>query len=148
MKFAKVFFVLLLGYSQGVLAAQDNFKAQYVPPLEIRIFSNEEGNTQEEYIHCTPQTCCFSQRFWGFMDDGECICDLHLCEEWPTEAATKAYWMVIRGAEAERVCRPRELHKLTQLCLCDPYKNPPCDVCNPPVTAPQAPVSSAGCTSY
>lgn len=135
MKFLGIFFALVIGYSNSAYANHDGFKSQYVKPITIKIFSSKGGVIKEEHFFCTPQTCCFSERFYCFMENGKCICDLHICEQWPNKLDTKNYWMEITGTEAERHCgRPRLLHKLTNLCRCDPDKNPPCDECNPPVT--------------
>lgn len=133
MKFLGVIFALFMVWSNLAEAQQADFELQYVKPLIIQIFSmDKDGVTREEYFQCTPQTCCFSEKFYCFMENGACICDLHLCEEWPDTLNTKRYWMRISGLFAERYCRPHRLHELTKLGLCDPDKNPPCDECNPP----------------
>jgi hypothetical protein len=134
MKFLGRIFVLFLGLTTLGHATQDNFRAQYVQPLRIQIFSSTKGVTREEHFYCTPQTCCFSEKFYCFMENGECYCDLHVCEEWPNSSDPKKYWMKMSGTDAEKYCgRPHLLHEATNLCLCDPDKNPPCDDCNPPV---------------
>ena len=136
MKFLGVFFALSIGHSSIACANQDGFALQYVKPIKIKIFSNSKGVVKPESFSCTPKTCCFSERFYFFMENGKCICDLHRCSE---SSDKKNYWMEISGIEAEKYCgRPRFLHELTSLCLCDPDKSPPCDECNPP---------SKGCSS-
>ena len=118
MKVLGVFFALSIGWISFAEATQENFKLQYVQPIRIQIYSNNKGVTQEEYFQCTPQTCCFSEKFYCFMDNGECYCDLHICEEWPNTPDTKRYWMKISGTAAEKYCgRARLLYELTDLCL-------------------------------
>lgn len=137
MRFLGGVFVLVMGWST-ITYAKDNFVSQYVEPIKIRVFSNtKKGPVTQESLHCTPQTCCFSEKFYCFMENGRCICDLHVCNQGIDK---KSYWMEISGAEAEKYCgRPRLLHELTTLCICDPNKTPPCDECNPP---------SNGCSSH
>lgn len=131
MKFLGVIFSLFIACSNIVHANQEGFEMQYVKPIVIKVFSNTKGVVKEESLRCTPQTCCFSERFYCFMENGKCICDLHVCHEWPEVA--KSYWMEITGTESEKYCgRARFLHELTHLCLCDPNKIPACDECNPP----------------
>jgi len=123
--------VLLIGsLSMAHAVVPEGFALQYVKPIIIKILSNREGVTRKENFHCTPETCCFSERFYCFMTKGRCICDLHVCGHPPNQ---QGYWMEITGTEAERYCgRPRMLHKLTQLCKCDPDRTPVCNQCNPP----------------
>lgn len=141
MKFLGVFFALSIGWMNLAEATQAGFELQYVKPIRIQIFSTSKGVTREEYFQCTPQTCCFSERFYCFMTEGECICDLHICEEWPDSFDEKRYWMKISGTHAERVCgRAHALHDLTMLGLCDPDKDPPCGESNRPATGRMTPM--------
>lgn len=134
MKFLGGFFALFIGCASIVHANKDGFKLQYVKPITIKIFSSNKGNIKEESLRCTPQTCCFSERFYCYMDNGRCFCDLHLCNQ---DTDDKSYWMEIIGTEAEIYCgRAHKLHALTNLCLCDPDKDIPCDECNRPITPP------------
>lgn len=134
MRFLSVLLAILISFPSIACANNDGFASQYVKPLTIKTFSkNDQGVIREESLRCTPQTCCFSERFYCFMEEGKCICDLHVCEQWPDAAATKSYWMEFRGTEAEKYCgRSHLLHELTDLCLCDPDKDPPCAECNRP----------------
>lgn len=148
MKFLGFFLALSIGYTsicyatqmipakqavstkQEVPKKQEGYALQYVKPIIVKIFSNMDGVTKEENFSCTPKTCCFSERFYCFMENGKCICDLHRCS---ARSDKKSYWMELSGTEAERYCgRPRLLHRLTNLCFCDRYKDSPCDECNPP----------------
>jgi len=134
MKLLGIIAALFLGWSSFAEAKIEGFALQYTKPLVIRIFSMDtKGVTQEEYFQCTPQTCCFSERFYCFMANGQCICPLHLCQEWPDSSVNKTHWMVISGTDAERVCRPGKIHDVTDLCFCDPNKESPCDECNRPM---------------
>lgn len=132
MKLFGGFFALFIGSVSLVYAQQESFRMQYVKPIVVKIFSDHKGVIKEEGIRCTPQTCCFSERFYCSMDNGRCFCDLHLCNQ---SRDKKNYWMEITGTEAERYCgRARRLHELTNLCLCDPDKDIPCIECNQPYT--------------
>lgn len=136
MKFLKVLLALSVGYSSIAHAKQEGFALQYAKPIIIKIYSNSKGVIKEEPMSCTPETCCFSERYYCIMDSGICYCDLHLCNQGSKE---KSYWMELTGTEAERYCgRSRMLHELTNLCLCDPDKDSPCDQCNRPCPAPSS----------
>lgn len=131
MKFICSILTLFLVYSSISYANQDHFESQYVKPISIRILSSLKGVVQQETFICTPQTCCFSEKFYCYMANGQCICDIHRCNDWTDK---KRYWIEITGTEAERYCgRSRLPHQLTSgICLCDPDKDPPCNECNPP----------------
>jgi hypothetical protein len=134
MKFLVIFMALTIGWSTQGHTAKKDFLAQYVKPIVIEIISRDEkGVLRKENLPCTPQTCCFSEESYCFMENGHCVCDINRCEMWPSKKDTKIYWMKISGTEAERFCgRPRLLHKLTQICRCNPEKIPMCEQCNPP----------------
>lgn len=119
------------------------FELKYVNNLNIQIFSSSKGVVQEEHLICTPQTCCFSERFYCFMEKGQCVCPLYVCERWPDKNSEKDYWMLISGTDAEKVCRPGFLHDVTDLCLCDSNKDFPCDECDRPAQGPWLPPQQA-----
>jgi hypothetical protein len=130
MKVLAVFLGLCIGYLSPTYAEPEGFQLQYVKPFVIKIISKKAGVTTREYMRCTPYTCCFSERFYCFMSNGKCICDLHVCGQ---ESSKKRFWMEISGTEAERVCgRPIPLHALTHLCRCDPERRSPCNPCTTP----------------
>lgn len=140
MKFLSILIACCIGYSNLGCAERSGSALNPIKPIEIRIISRDEmGVDKREYFQCTPQTCCFAEDFYCFMENGHCVCDLHVCGR--HKAPNKTYWMKIVGTEAERVCgRPRMLHDLTMLCQCDPYKAIPCGECNPPVPIVVPPV--------
>lgn len=129
-----VFFFLFLVSVNFGYAIKQGYQLEYNKPIIIKVFSeSEQGVIRQESIPCSPQSCCFAERFICFMEDGKCICDLHHCNGWFGDS--KNYWMEISGFLAERYCgRFRLMHSLTQLCRCDPNKEPPCGTCNPPMT--------------
>lgn len=136
MKFWGMIITLLWGWSSLCFADDklEAFELNYVKPLFIQIFSmDKKGVKQEEFFQCTPQTCCFPERFSCFMANGQCVCPLHLCQEWPDSSDNKSHWMVISGTQAERVCRPGAIHDVTDICLCDPNKESPCGECRRPI---------------
>ncbi|MBA3812879.1 MAG: hypothetical protein H0X26_00060 [Alphaproteobacteria bacterium] len=134
MKFLGVFMALVVAWSSFASAQHAGYSQKYVKPINIHILSRDStGVVKKEKFYCTPQTCCFAERFYCFMENGHCICDLHRCDIKPDKKNIMSYWMEISGTEAERYCgRPRLLHELTQLCECDQDKTPPCSQCNPP----------------
>lgn len=137
MKFLGVLISLTIAWLSTASADLGGYESQYIKPVDITFYSREKtGAVKQEYLRCTPQTCCFSEGFYCFMERGRCICPLNRCEMWPNKKDTKTYWMKISGTEAERYCgRSRMLHELTKLCLCGPDKMSPCNECNPPKAA-------------
>lgn len=125
----RVLFALFL--SMPVLANAQDFTSKHTQQITVRVLSNDNGVIKEEKdIFCTPQTCCFKEKFYCFMESGKCICDIYYCKE---DKNQKEYWLEIAGTLAETYCRqPHLLHEYTGLCVCDPDQDPVCGECNPP----------------
>lgn len=130
--------VLFLGLPISVNA--QSYKTLYTQPVSVRVISDDNGVIQEEKdISCTPQTCCFKESFYCFMEGGRCLCDIHYCQE---DANQKEYWLELSGSLAALYCRkPRLLHEYMGLCLCDPDQDPICGECNPPPPEMDFPLS-------
>lgn len=126
----RVLFTLFLG--MPILANAQDFTSKHTQELVVRVLSDDNGVIKEEKgIFCTPQTCCFKEEFYCFMERGRCICDIYSCKE---DKNQKEYWLEISGTLAATYCRqPRLLHEYTGLCLCDPDQDPVCTgECDPP----------------
>lgn len=132
-----ILLVICIGWVNVLWANDGRFLPRQVKPIEIYVYSDRNGTPQEEDFQFNSQEYCFSETFYCFMDDGRCVCPLHKCKEWPDEETSRAHWMVIGGTDAEKVCGRPALHDLTNTCLCNFDKTPPCDGCNLPAKSPK-----------
>jgi len=127
MKVWAIFVTLFLGLT--VTASAEDFASKHTQQISVRLLSDNNGVLKEEKdMECTPETCCFEEKYYCAMEQGRCICDIYNCKE---DDSQKEYWLEISGTLAQVYClQPYLLHELTGLCQCNPSRTPYCGRCS------------------